>query len=100
LRIPGDFGIVPLVDPDGKPRGSERTGKSSEREHPDVIEFSRSGMRLSADITSRRTGAATGNDGLDSGARARIERRMASGFYERYEVLEVIAGKLLDLLGM
>jgi len=100
LRIPGDFGIVHLVDPDGKPRGGGRIGKDPECGRPDVIEFSGSGKRLSADITSRRTGAARGNDGLDSGTRARIEQRMASGFYERDEALEVIAGKLLDLLGM
>lgn len=100
MRIPGDFGIVHLVDPDGKPRGVGRIGKDSECGRPDVIEFSRSGMRLSADFTSRGTGAARGNDGLDSGTRARIEQRMASGFYERDEALEVIAGKLLDLFGM
>ena len=99
MRIPGDFGIVPPVDPDGKPSGSDRAGKGNERGRPDVIEFSSSGRRLSADIASRRTGAA-GRSGLDSGARARIERRLASGFYERDEALEVIAEKLLDRFGI
>ncbi len=100
MRIPGDFGIVHPVDPDGKPRGSGRAGKGHERGHLDIIEFSRSGKRCSAGITSRRTGAAGENDGLDSGARARIEQRLARGFYERDEVLEVIADKLLYLFGM
>lgn len=100
MRIPGDFGIVLPVDPDGKPHGSSRAGKGSGRGHPDIIEFSLSGKRLSADITSMRAGPASESDGLDSGARARIEQRMVSGFYERDEVLERIAHRLLDQLGI
>ena len=100
MRIPGDFGMMPPVDSDGKPRGSNRARRNTSGARSDVIEFSVNGKRLSADITSRRAGAAGENDGLDSGARSRVERRLTGGFYEREEVLVEIADKLLDLCGI
>lgn len=99
MRIPGDFGIMPPVDPDGKPRGTDRARKSEERGNPDIIEISVYGKRLSADFISRKTRAGHG-DGLDSGARARIEQRLASGFYERDDVLAVLADRLIDVFGL
>ena len=100
MRIPGDFGIVPPVDPDGKPCGTGRSDRSNGRKSPDVIEFSPGGRRLSADIATGETRAAGHSGLLPSGTRERIERRLASGFYERYEALEVIAERLLDRFGI
>ncbi len=97
MKIPGDFGVVPFVDSNRRVTGSERAGK---RRRPDVIEFSGNGKRLSADITLRRTRAAGGNDGTGISARARVEQRLASGFYERDKALELIADKLLDWFGI
>jgi hypothetical protein len=100
LRIPGDFGIVPPVDPDGKPRGSDRAGKGNARGRLDVIEFSSCGKRLSADFASTGTGSARQIEGLDTRARARVEQRLASGYYERTEVLEAIADIVLEQFGI
>ena len=100
MKIPGDFGMMPPVGPDGKPRGSDRARKGSGGARSDVIEFSASGRRLSADITSRRPGAAGVSGVLDSGARAKVEERLASGFYETEEVLAAIADGVLRELGI
>jgi len=98
LRIPGEFGVIPPVDPDGKPRGGGRAGKGAGRGRPDIIDISVYGKRLGAGITSRRT-VTVREDGLDPGARARVERRLAGGFYEREDVLAALADRLVDVLG-
>jgi hypothetical protein len=100
LRIPGELGLVPPVDPDGKPFGTDRALKSNERGRPDVIDITSGGKRLSAGIRPMSTGAAGENGGVVSGAREMVRQRLASGFYERAEVLEAIAGRLLDRLGI
>jgi hypothetical protein len=78
---------------DGKPWGSEGAGESIRHGHSDIIEFPVKGEWLGAYVTSKRTGTAS----PDSGARARVEQHMASGLYEREEVIAVIAYELLDL---
>lgn len=100
MRIPGDFGIVSPAHQDGKPCGTDRAHKGRESGRLDVVEFSSSGRRLSADFAPKRTGTTLKDDGLDTGARESVEQRLASGYYERIEVLEVVAGKLLEQLGM
>jgi hypothetical protein len=100
LRIPGDVGIVPPVGPDGKPRGSDRTGKDNTRGSPDIIEFSSSGKRLGADFASESAGVAGRSGTFDTDARATVEQRMASGYYERKEVLEAIADIVLEQFGI
>jgi hypothetical protein len=100
LRIPGDFGIVPPVDPDGKPRGSGRAGKGSVRGRPDVIKFSQGGKRLSADFAAKTTGTAGETGGLENMLRLKVEQRLASGYYERMDVLEVIADRVLEQFGI
>lgn len=93
MSIPGDFGAMPSANHDGKPCGSERAGDGIRHGYSDIIKFPVKGRGLGAYVTSRRTGTA----GPDSGARARVERHMASGLYEREEVIAVIAYELLDL---
>jgi hypothetical protein len=100
LRIPGDFGVKP--SPDGKPgaEGAPKTPKSGKPEPGDRVEISDTSKRLrtGAGEQAKRAEAARSEDAL-SNKQATVEERIAAGFYNREEVINHIAKRILDLLG-
>jgi anti-sigma28 factor (negative regulator of flagellin synthesis) len=100
LRIPGDFGVKP--PPDGKPgaESTRKTAKSARPETGDRVELSEASKRLRARPAdeAKPTDSPEPQDAL-SKKQATIQERIASGFYDREEVINHIAKRILDLLG-
>jgi hypothetical protein len=100
LRIPGDFGVKPPIE--GKPgaQGAPKTPKSRRPTQGDRVEISDTSKSLRADTGEQAQRAEAPRSGdAPSKKQATVQDRIASGFYNREEVINHIAKRILDLLG-
>jgi hypothetical protein len=99
LRIRGDSGVTP--PPERKPasKGAPDVPQTDKADRGDRVDISEASRRLKADLTiSPKSSDATRVADAPAGKRATVEERMASGFYNREEVINHIARRILDLL--
>jgi hypothetical protein len=93
LRIQGDHHLVPPAD---RHEDAERGGKAKGRQHAnpkDTVDISDKAKRMHAEAT----GAARE---LSPQIKAEIQERIRSGFYDSDEVLNRVARRVVDLLGL
>jgi len=92
LRIPGDLSVKPPLE--GKPgaEGAPKTSKPASPPPNDRVEISQDSQRLKADADQAANEA--------DNKLAKVQERIASGFYNREEVINHIAKRILDLLGL
>jgi len=100
LRIGGEIVVKTLGDGSLKPRGRQREQSPGGRTPDDSVEISDAAKQLHQDSAAAgRSRAGSRADQDPAGLRARIQERIASGFYDSEEVIKEVARKILDIIG-
>jgi hypothetical protein len=101
LRIDGEVHVMPLGPDRSKPRGPENDRSQSKRDTGDSVEISGAAKKLyeegPAAAGETRQDAALDQNLIE--LKARIQERIAGGFYDSGEVLREVAKKILDIIG-
>jgi hypothetical protein len=100
LRVGGEANIMALGDHGLGPRGPQRKPRSQGRVSGDSVEISDAAKKLNEENAA--SGGVREGSGQDQdlvSLRAKIQERIASGFYNSEEVLKEVARKVLDVIG-
>ena len=101
MKIDGEHGIVPPIESKtGRPE-PEPAKVRRDRLPADAVEISVEG-KAATNPTGRPRAGDAGNR-MKSGVtqvRTRLQERIRNGFYDGDDVLQSVAGKILDLFGL
>jgi hypothetical protein len=99
LRIRGDSGVTPPLERKPGSEGVPGNPESGKPDQGDRVEISDTSRRLKANLSEKPAPSdAPNGEAALARKRAAVEERIASGFYNREEVINHIARRILDLL--
>lgn len=102
MRINGEANVVPPRHDRAKPGGPDRGRSRRPLGAGDSVEISSAAQKLQKEgkAAAGRTRTSSSEERDLVKAKAEIQAKIASGFYDRDEVVREVAKKILDLLGL